>query len=295
MIPVIDIRNDVKDTIFKAISTFGFFYVVGHDLPSEIIESMFETSKSFFQSDTKDSFSYNPHTNQGYVSLHRERLNQKDEDSKEAFNLTTPMTSNNPLPPSFQQNLNKLHQFHLKLHELGMSILRSIAESMGLQHDYFESKHDMNKKSGTILRFLCYPITNQKEGILAGAHSDYGTLTLLLQDHQGGLEVLLNDEWISLPPVPGSIIVNAGDLFDFWTSGSIKSAVHRVVRVKEWHQPRYSIAFFLHPDDDTSLDPINCKNNTSSGNDNHSSGRKTMTAREHLLFKLQKSYNNNNS
>ena len=110
------------------------------------------------------------------------------------------------------------------------------------------------------LRLLHYPpVENPKEGQLgAGAHTDYGTLTVLFQDDAGGLEVQnLEGEWVEAPPIPGTVVINTGDLVARWSNDRFKSTPHRVVpRPAAMKNGRLSIAFFSDPDPDVVIEAI---------------------------------------
>lgn len=116
---------------------------------------------------------------------------------------------------------------------------------------------------------LYYPASSSPEAsgpIRAGAHSDYGSVTLLFRlPGQAGLEILKGDgTWAAVPvnPDPGNlsdppILVNIGDLLSFWTNGMLKSTVHRVTF--SGGQERYSMAYFCHPLDDAKLEAVPSK------------------------------------
>lgn len=153
--------------------------------------------------------------------------------------------------------------------------------------------------------------------IRAGAHSDYGSITLLFQrPGQPGLEILPPNtkpsdknydgtkDWTPVPVSPQStiddpsppILVNIGDLLDYWTRNLFKSTVHRVVfprEGKEGGEDRYSIAFFCHPVGATMLEPvpsemIRLRPEVIGGDE--TLGKKVMTANEHLLSRLKATY-----
>ncbi len=149
--------------------------------------------------------------------------------------------------------------------------------------------------------------------IRAGAHSDYGSVTLLFQrPGQPGLEILTRSgEWYPVPVSPRGtesdpsppILINIGDLLEFWTNGLFRSAVHRVVFPKETRrggEDRYSIAFFAHPVDDTLLEAVPSETVSSRKAVNgfgHGNGAgmvqengKVITAKEHLLQRLHATY-----
>jgi len=142
------------------------------------------------------------------------------------------------------------------------------------------------------LRFLCYSPdpkrdTIHESDIGAGAHTDFGSITLLyvlslttsncsFQDEVGGLQVQSKAQWIDATPIPDTILVNVADAMQFWTSNSLKSTTHRVQIPR---RQRYSIAYFVSPDPDTPLKPIHeaCVE-----------GEHIITARQHLFKQIHR-------
>ncbi|KAI9763499.1 MAG: hypothetical protein M1835_007800 [Candelina submexicana] len=140
--------------------------------------------------------------------------------------------------------------------------------------------------------------------IRAGAHSDYGSITLLFQTpHQPGLEILTPSQiWASVPVSPRGtendtfppILINIGDLLSYWTNGYLKSTVHRVIFPKEGRrggEDRYSIAYFCHPVNESRLVPVPSENvrKWGKGVDGSDKGE-VMTAEEHLNGRLAATY-----
>jgi isopenicillin N synthase-like dioxygenase len=151
-------------------------------------------------------------------------------------------------------------------------ILRYLAKHLGIPEsiggeNYFESKHSLDTPSSTILRLLHYqtppvslPLSGNLESaeteVRCGCHSDYGTLTLLFQDMVGGLQVMIpktsaqeQSQFINVLPKKDHIVVNCADLFQFWTDSYYISAQHRVVGPKQNQMERFSIAYFMQPED----------------------------------------------
>lgn len=159
----------------------------------------------------------------------------------------------------------------------------------------------------------------------AGAHSDYGSITLLFQrPGQPGLEILTpEDSWAPVPIVPGTaaeaegypfppILVNIGDLLSYWTDGLLKSTVHRVVfPLAEQRSPnpqdRYTLVYFCHPVDETELVPVpsgivaahrertggvpaDGRVGFGGGAGNLVPGKRPLTAHEHLMSRLEATY-----
>jgi isopenicillin N synthase-like dioxygenase len=141
---------------------------------------------------------------------------------------------------------------------LHLDVLRSLAIGLNLGEEYFTPLCNGNHQN---LRLLHYPScmkkqiseTGQKR---AGAHTDYGTLTLLVQENVGGLQARRRDGvWIDVPPTKGAVIINVGDCLMRWSNDILISTPHRVIQDPSIKQdtmpPRYSIAFFCNPNKET--------------------------------------------
>lgn len=144
-------------------------------------------------------------------------------------------------------------------------LMQGIALGMGLDPNFFE---DYVKIGDNTLRLLHYPpvAPGGFEGgkrARAGAHSDFGSVTLLFQDQRGGLQVEGPGGWLDVQPIQGTIVVNAGDLLTRWSNDMIKSTMHRVMQpplkgseVDVGHPARYSIAYFGNPDFDKWIEAL---------------------------------------
>lgn len=173
--------------------------------------------------------------------------------------------------------------------------------------DWFSRRHD--RPSGSIVRLLRYPGSQAEEDVGAGAHSDYGSVTLLFQrEGQRGLEVLDPEGvWKGVEVVPEvcrgevpPIVVNVGDLLSYWTNGLLKSTVHRVLMPREAEDARYSIVYFCHPMDNEGLVAVPSPIVQERGNLTHEeqvgygggTEGKALTAKEHLMRRLEATYDN---
>ena len=154
--------------------------------------------------------------------------------------------------------------FFIKCKEVHDVLMRGIALGMGLHPGFFD---DYMRLGDNTLRLLHYPPVAPggfKGGqVRAGAHTDYGSLTLLFQDQAGGLQVERPDGWVDVRPIQGTMVVNAGDLLARWSNDMIKSTKHRVVQpplkgseVDEGHPARYSMAYFGNPDFDKWIEAL---------------------------------------
>ncbi|KAG8904758.1 hypothetical protein FRB99_001235 [Tulasnella sp. 403] len=272
-IPSVTVDADVSE-IFKAISSVGFLSVESPPIPSPAdVARMFEIGRDFFLNESLEEKEKVGITtgNVGWVKMRQEKLDAQGYpggDIKEAYNMRLFDENNKaqqPLPPLLAAHEDEIAQFMRSCHGLCMSLLRAFARAIELPDDFFTSRHPYDRPQGSILRLLYYPPTelleaeDNRNDIRAGAHSDYGSLTLLFQKDVGGLQILLPSSpdspiprWLNAPVLNDSVLVNIGDLMEFWTGGQFKSTMHRVAlpRTREEAGPRFSIAFFLHPDDD---------------------------------------------
>ena len=236
----------------------GFFYVVNHGVPANLIAEAFARSRAFFAEPIADKLKIAMDVvggNRGYTGFMREALDPSHgRDKKEAFNIGLDLALNDPglnggepfralnawpKTPGFRATFLAYFDACVKL---GDEIHRAFARDLGLPLDFFVDK--LERPLAT-LRLLRYPPEPVGE-IGAGEHTDYGNITLLATDGVGGLEVRTRSgEWIAAPSIPGAFVVNIGDCLMRWTNDVYVSTPHRVV--SRGAGERYSIAFFLDP------------------------------------------------
>jgi isopenicillin N synthase-like dioxygenase len=248
----------------------GFFYVVNHGVAPELIAKAFAQSHEFFALPVADKRTLAIETiggNRGYSGLLHEALDPaRGPDMKEAFNVGldlaaddpellagAPFRSLNAWPgvPGFRETLLSYYD---ACSGLGGRLHRAFAHDLDLSPDFFDDKFD---RPMATLRLLHYPAPSRGSDprMGAGAHTDYGNLTLLATDDAGGLEVRTRaGRWIEAPVVPGAFIVNIGDCLMRWTNDVYVSTPHRVVNRSA--KERYSIAFFYDPNPDAMVETI---------------------------------------
>ena len=171
--------------------------------------------------------------------------------------------------PTFEKIQKKFSSACL---DLSLRVFDVISVGLDLEDkDFLRRCHKLigQKGNSTALRSLYYPAIpldkEIKEGqVRCGEHSDYGTLTLLFQDLIGGLEVKIRDgEYIPATPIPGTIVVNIGDLMQRWTADRLIATKHRILIPKEEvtrRRDRQSGAFFVLPDDDVVIRCLDSSN-----------------------------------
>ncbi|KAI6089478.1 2OG-Fe(II) oxygenase superfamily protein [Hypoxylon rubiginosum] len=329
-IPIIDISAEGADQIqvakelVDAAVEYGFVYVrnAGRDISTEQIENAFGLSRTLFASPLEDKQRCKiEKNNQGWSGMHTETLDPKTQrvgDFKEGFNFGTfkDGKATQPIPRSIEPHQAQLAGFREACHALCQKLL--LLFGIGLQVDpptFFTSAHSPAQPSGSILRFLYYPPpsatpTAEPADVRAGAHSDYGSVTLLFRLRgQAGLEILEPaGTWAPVPVTPPGtegdvappILVNIGDLLSYWTNGLLRSTVHRVsfsstpTPGESSTDPRYSIVYFCHPADATPLAPVPSARVAAAIDGNVHAGagadKKEMTAAEHLKMRLSETY-----
>ena len=320
-LPVIDLNyssppdpNAAKQLI-NSVSQYGFVYIRNSCgiIPPQDIDFMFSLSKQFFKSpdETKTPYKINSGSsgkNSGWFPMRGETLDpgkQVRGDFKEAFNMNEFRNgrAQQSLPSVLAEHEDRLNEFVERCRNLCLSILRYVAVGLDIEtraggQEFFTQFHDRSGPSGSVFRLLYYPAISPEyedtTDIRAGAHSDYGSITILFQrPEQPGLEILADagaDRWYPVPVNPTNepelpILVNVGDLLSYWTNGLLKSAVHRVVFPSGGTGgDRYSIAYFCHPIDDAPLIPVPSQA-VREHSDETQNGR-LLTAREHLESRL---------
>jgi isopenicillin N synthase-like dioxygenase len=135
---------------------------------------------------------------------------------------------------------------------LGHALLRGLALGLGLDADWFH-RH-LTADPLILFRIFRYPPADDAAGWGVAEHTDYGLLTMLRQDAQGGLQVHSPQGWLDAPPVPGSFVCNLGDMLERMTGGRYRSTPHRVRNTGTGD--RVSLPFFLDPAWDAEVVPV---------------------------------------
>ncbi|ODM18013.1 hypothetical protein SI65_06801 [Aspergillus cristatus] len=297
-LPIIDISNPHDPSVGKAMldaaAKYGFLYVASQstDFSAEDVERAFGLSKEFFASPVEEKAACRITPNDGPECMSRHSILSINGGMN--FGEFTGGKAQQPLPPSLSPHEATLANFSTLCRKTCDRILTLLALGLQVHPDFFTTRHDpIHGPSGSILRFLYYPSLTSPatasykhdEDVRAGAHSDYGSITLLFQrPGQPGLEILTPEgKWAGVPVEPNQssqgqeqgqgkdggfafppILVNIGDLLSYWTDGLLKSTVHRVVfplseQRAENPQDRYSIVYFCHPVNTTELVPVPSK------------------------------------
>ncbi|MGY4830645.1 isopenicillin N synthase family dioxygenase [Sphaerotilaceae bacterium SBD11-9] len=255
-------RRQVADQLRAACEQRGFFYIRGHGVPEALIADAFAQAEAFFDQAMEAKLSVDKALsacNRGYEPLKAQTLEAgAPPDLKESFYIGHEVAADDPRvkagrfntgpnqwPAGLSGFREAMERYFVAAHELGAEVVRALALSLDLPEGHFE---DYLRDASATLRLLHYPPQppNPSPGEKGcGAHTDFGGVTLLMQDDCGGLQVwdAGTGGWIDAPPVPGTYVVNIGDLIARWTNGRYQSTLHRVINVSG--RERHSIPFFF--------------------------------------------------
>lgn len=288
-------KRAVANEIANACTDIGFFVVTGHGVSPQLIDETYNITRAFFDlSDAEKRATPLNEYGAGYSPLQGEALSATmgttaPADLKESLNIGKDK-SHNLIPAQPADGQRIWYEYFDAMESLAGNLLRAFALALDLEENFFADKID---RDNSFLRLINYPDqpTPPIEGQLrAGAHSDYGTLTILRAENApGGLQVLTRSgEWLAVNIVPDSFVINIGDLMMRWTNDQWVSTIHRVAnpqRDKALGSRRQSMVFFHNPNNDALIAPL-----PGSVDENHPAKYEPITAGEHLAMKVKKAY-----
>ena len=267
---LVDLRADsVVEDVRRACEETGFMIVTGHGVDAALVERMDALSRAFFDLplDEKlrlrgngelapDQPIYRPVKSE---SLGATAGDKRQGDLKESLDYgpTLPGAGWPERPPELEDTYRS---YLAAMNELGGRLRRACAEALGHEADFFEPLFDDRSSS---LRVINYPELDAapEDGQLrAGAHRDYGFLTILRSENvAGGLQVQTPEgKWLTVDSPPASFVVNLGDMLAEWTSGRWVSTLHRVALppADAGRARRQSLVFFHNPREDAYVDAL---------------------------------------
>jgi isopenicillin N synthase-like dioxygenase len=277
-----DRRRRIGAEADRACREVGFFTVVGHGVAGDIIAEAYGEAIRFFDLPLAERLAVRmpePGYPYGYSPFSREALNRSiggaaPPDLKETFNVgpidppprpIAEMTDRderavyapNLWPPALPSLRPAVEAYYRSMAGLAGVLMEVFAVALGLRADAFAPFVDAH---GSALRLAHYPglDSDVTEGQLrAGAHTDYGTLTILHVDDEPGLQVeLTGGTWIDVAAVPGGLVVNVGDLMQRWTNDRFRSTMHRVVVPADARRRRLTMPFFHNANWDARIECI---------------------------------------
>lgn len=292
-IPVIDVAPflagdpdgiaAVGAEIAHACEEIGFFQITGHGVPEAFIQRVYGVSRAFFDlTEEQKAVAAQPAPDQvrGWSAVGKEGLsysleNDAPGDLKEKMDMgppdvdrsdpyfTGPEAGPHFAPNVWPDDLAEMRplweEYFAAMSEVSRQLMRMFAVGLHLDIDFFEDKIDRHISMFRALNYPDQPEEPLPGQLRAGAHSDYGSLTIVRpEDRPGGLQVMTKSgEWFDVPTIPGALVVNIGDLMSEWTNDRWVSTLHRVVnppRERAHDSRRLSLVFFHQPNYDAMIE-----------------------------------------
>ncbi|KEF59940.1 uncharacterized protein A1O9_04788 [Exophiala aquamarina CBS 119918] len=261
----------------EACRTHGFFYLnltatpLGDDLLSES-EELLQVSQQAFDHpiETKRQYALVKGVSLfGYkeAGVVKQTDPEKRPDTTEFFNVSKDhlhgVAESRTYPDEVTSNKELFQAFTKNAHEVGMVVLRVLADQLALPSDTFASRNIFTQESGDHCRLTRkFAHVSDTKAVGLPSHTDFGSITVLF-NWLGGLQIQSHDparhgEWAYVKPLPGHAIINLGDAMVTFTNGLLKSAKHRVVPApgEQVHVDRYSIVYFVRPHNSVLMEPV---------------------------------------
>ncbi|MBX3159074.1 MAG: isopenicillin N synthase family oxygenase [Deltaproteobacteria bacterium] len=276
MIPTIDIAplhaGDPDDVVARAIGAAcrasGFFTIVGHGIPEALGDDLLRASRAFFAlpEPVKSAIAMarGGRAWRGYFPVGGE-LTSGVPDVKEGLyfgrelpaddarvRAGLPLHGANLFPDEVPELRGLVHAWMAAATDVARLVMAAIARSLALPSGYFATTWMQDPT--VLFRIFHYPPAASDDRWGVGEHTDYGVLTLLLQDDAGGLEVQSRGTWLSVPPRRDALVCNIGDMLDRMTGGLYRSTPHRVRNLSG--RDRYSFPLFFDPSWDARIAPL---------------------------------------
>jgi isopenicillin N synthase-like dioxygenase len=271
ILPVIDIsglsstsladRQAVGAELRRACLDKGFFYIKNHGVSEELVRAVFAEAAAFFALPPEQKDEINKarsKANRGYEPLQGQTLEPgAPPDLKEGYYIGPEHTPDDPrvIAGMFNHGANQwpaqrpnfrpvMERYRDIMFELSATLMRGMALSLDLPENYFAGYDEDAMATVRLLHYPPQPAQGDPAQKGAGAHTDFGGLTVLRQGDVAGLQVWdqSSEAWIHADPLPDTYVVNLGDMISRWTNDRYRSTVHRVVNTSG--KERYSVPFF---------------------------------------------------
>lgn len=255
-------RLEVAKALDEACKEVGFLYLTGSQFNFEYARDLIDISQAYFQQNLASKMQQyigQSKNHSGYVPIGEEQFASQSYDLKEAYDVNydyTGQITDCPLLgptqwPDFPQFKNVVGQYYTHLRHISRDIFSAFALALGMNEHFFDDKITDAPSQLRLIHYPYNPDIQDAEGI--GAHTDYECFTLLLPTAPG-LQVLNKaGEWIDIPLIENTLVMNIGDMMEIFSNGRYLATKHRVKKVAE---ERYSFPLFCACNYDTIIEPI---------------------------------------
>jgi len=254
-------KRQVAAQVGRACEEIGFLTIIGHGVSTDLVQRTYDVSRRFFDLPLEEKLKVPVNsTGVGYIPLQVESLaaslgEKTAGDLKESLNVGRDFDHDRW--PANPPELKPLWiEYFRTLNALGTTIMRIFAIALDLPENFFDDKIDPPQAFMRVINYPDQPDDPLPGQLRAGAHSDYGTLTILRSENvAGGLQVRDRaGAWVDVVTMPDSFVINIGDMMQYWTNDRWISTIHRVVnppRDQNLGSRRQSIVFFHSPNENT--------------------------------------------
>jgi len=267
-VPIIDIADLIQDSsseaaraaikdIAQACQNWGFFQVINHGIDTILIENVWDQTRAMFALPSEEKMSILRSKDNPW-GFYPNELTKNQRDKKEVFDFTREGVD--PIYGQSNRWLANQETFKSTMQEyfdactgLSLTLLEAFCIGLDLPPDHMRG--DFANNHTGFMRLNYYPLEDPMAGLdmehqpVADLgihhHTDAGALTVLLQDDVGGLQIRHDGKWIPVDPVPGTVVVNTGDIVQVWSNDQYTAPLHRVVASRG--RDRYSLPYFFNP------------------------------------------------
>lgn len=283
-IPVIDLRDALRPgaprnteaaaQIRAAGEATGFFYIINHGIDQALVDRQFQAAQALFAlpEEAKAAISLKQsRAGRGHETIGAQTLDANAKpDIKESFYCGIDYPPDHPYvqqgfysyganqwPADLPWISRQSKAYIQSMCALAQRLMQLMALSLNLPETYFDHTHASPMVTLRMIRYPAHPMNADEQTFGAGAHTDWGAITLLAQDMWGGLEVQMPDgNWVPATPLENSLVINLGDMIPRWTNGRYHSNPHRVRNTHSGGAARYSVPFFYTPDYMAQISPV---------------------------------------
>ncbi|XP_043687101.1 1-aminocyclopropane-1-carboxylate oxidase homolog 1-like isoform X1 [Telopea speciosissima] len=241
-------HKEILDELRRASEMWGFFQVLNHGIPTSLLNDMLEATRRFHEQPPEVKMEFYSRELMRKVKFSSNFDLYQSPAANWRDSLFCVMGPDPPCPDELPVACrNVLVEYSEQVRRLGFALFELLSEVLDLNPHHLK---DMDCAAGHLILCHYYPACPEPELTMGTSkHSDPDFLTILLQDHIGGLQVLHQNHWVDVPPLPGALVVNIGDLLQLMSNDRFKSVEHRVLA--NCVGPRVSVACFftthLHP------------------------------------------------
>ena len=262
--------REAAGRIHAACIDFGFFYLANHGVPQAAIDDAVAVARRFFACPVEQKRAVAINKNhRGFSEIGGALMyGARRPDRKEFYTIGLELAADDPNVlageplrgpnnwPAFLPALRPaFYRYYEEIGRCGAELLRAIALSLGIAEDFFAQHYRKRLQRTQMIHYPPQPPDLGDDEFGVAPHTDYGCITLLWQDDKGGLQVRdrTTRTWIDATPIPGTLVINVGDLLGRWSNDRFASTPHRVINRSG--AERYSIATFYDPDFAAIVDP----------------------------------------